>query len=829
MQFLKFTLFSLLLVITGQITLASNGELLLFHNGSDHPVTQDFLTKYAPQIEEMAKSQGIDVKQINVSEEGTTKLVRFTPAIVFQNHLGRSLYVGRYHYVDKIKTFIRTVKRLPQKDVINRKHDVMVWENDYAKVLTPVKVTSLAGSLPKGFDQEEFKEKALAAIAEGTNNYRLEKLHDAFRTDRLMYAAFYPHLSKKGKLSISVEAYSQFNCVIPVYKQFDEPVQGSFRSFEKVFQKAGALIEEQIIAQLGSVERGDGFLPIGSGTPMKTFDELGYPLPPAPEGATSNLAAVDLIIPQKWTMDGPIADDVPLINFNFPAPLDYYAGEIKEMEGGLELGAGADIKKSLASFSAILKSMTMGDESLDEHVGEMIELMEFPKSNFTFKEVKVIDQPVLNFGSVTQIVVNGTMDFKGLKAPVTVTSQIELVLNEAGDPRLQVYAFFKMPLKEKWDVDGPDGPEEASNFLDFNLNFLLKPKQSNNPKDLERIRLLNEGQRAPKAPAPNEKEHGPNVGSGFGAMESGAMGTLSKPGELVGQNVLIPESPYSGPDDDIKTKTIEVNGLTYTYLEKGKGKAVFLLHGFPDLATTWEETMHALSGEYRCIAPFLRGYYPTDTATDGDYSSWTIASDIAAIAKALGIEKYSVIGHDWGASVAYNLANLHPDQVDKLVTVAIPHPSYIKLTPRLAIRARHFLKFRNSKSLESTRKKDFAYIDKLVRRWAPNWEEREQTMELVKETFRKPGRLEAALGYYWTFANAPKDPERDELSDRIPSMPFLVFAGKSDGALVMKPFRKMEKELGDKVKIVIDEEAGHFFHQEAPELFHKEVKAFLKR
>ncbi len=468
------SLLTLILVLISQDANATNGELLLFHSGTDHSVTQDFLVNYAPRIEEMAKSQDIEVRRIDVSR-GTTDMVYFTPAIVFQNYLGRSLYLGRYHCIDKIKTFIRTVRRLPHKDVVNRKDDVMVWGNEYAKIICPLKVTQLAGVLPDRFDRRAFKEKALAAIAEGTKNYEFLKHCDARRGDRLMYAALYPYCSRDGKLYISLEIYSQFNCVIPVYKQFEDPISGSFNSLEKVFQKAGALIEEQILEQLESTEYGDGLLPIASSTPVKSFDELGYPLPPAPHRENKTTVSPNLTIPRKWIVEGPVGEAIPLINFNFPAPLESYTGEIKKMEGTLELGPGATISKSLASFSAVLESMTMGDKSLDEHVAGMISLVEYPKSSFSFIEVEVIDQPTLSFGSLTQILVRGTLDFKGLKALVSVTSQIEPILNEVGEPRLQVYAFFKMPLKEKWNVEGPEGPESASNFLDFHLNFLLKP------------------------------------------------------------------------------------------------------------------------------------------------------------------------------------------------------------------------------------------------------------------------------------------------------------------------------------------------------------------
>ena len=476
MRKLKSTILLLALAFAGQFLLASNGELLLFHNGSSEPVNLDFVKKYAPQIEEMAKSQGITTKLVAIENEAP-ELVRFTPAIVYQNHLGRSLYIGRYHYVDKIKTFMRTVKRFPQKDVVNEKHDVMVWSYEQSTIVTPVKITPLTGKVPADFDQKAFKKEALAALDEGMKNYRFMEEFDARRTHRLMYAAFYPHRSKDGKIYISMEVYSQFNCVDPVYKQFKEPVSGSFKKWEKVFAQAGAQVEEQIIAQLNNTERGDGLQPMGRNIQTRSFEDMGFPLPPAPAGA-SNQAAVDMKMPQKWIMDGPIAADVPLINFNFPAPLDYYAGEITQMNGQLILGKDAQISSSIASFAARLESMTMGDENLDLHVNEMISLLKYPKSSFTFNSISVVDQPQLIFGTMTQFVVDGMLDFKGLEVPVTVTSQIEPILNEAGQPRLQVYAFFKMPLKEHWDIDGPDGPEEASNFLDFNINFLMQPSET---------------------------------------------------------------------------------------------------------------------------------------------------------------------------------------------------------------------------------------------------------------------------------------------------------------------------------------------------------------
>lgn len=269
--------------------------------------------------------------------------------------------------------------------------------------------------------------------------------------------------------------------------------------------------------------------------------------------------------------------------------------------------------------------------------------------------------------------------------------------------------------------------------------------------------------------------------------------------------------------------------FTYTYIEKGTGPVIVLLHGFPDLANTWDESIADLSQEYRCIAPFLRGYYPTDIPDNGDYRVKTIAEDIGLLMEKLDVDHYFLVGQDWGASIAYAVANLYPKAVTKLVTIAIPHPRYLKVTIPLISKARHFIRFRNpSSSLNYTRRNNFDYIDRLFRRWSPNWTDYTPTAVQVKATFAMPGRLEAALGYYWDLVKSINDRELQAFYAQKPQMPLLAFAGKTDGALSLSPYTYMKASMGDDVKIVIDEVAGHFLHREIPEKFLKELKAFIK-
>lgn len=273
-----------------------------------------------------------------------------------------------------------------------------------------------------------------------------------------------------------------------------------------------------------------------------------------------------------------------------------------------------------------------------------------------------------------------------------------------------------------------------------------------------------------------------------------------------------------------------VNGIEYYFVRKGEGPTIFFIHGFPDLAGTWDGAIDELSKDYQCVAVFMRGYYPTGMPEDGNYHPHTVAQDILALADHLKVEQFYAIGQDWGAFVSYVVANLAPERVKKFIAIAIPHPRYIKLGPIGLYKARHFIRFRDAKSsLDYTRKNDFAYIDKLFRRWSPNWTNYRPTFELIRRTFRLEGRLEGALGYYWSMTKARKNPDKTQAKQVYgrPKVPFLCLVGKSDGALLMKPFQAMQDDLGELCQVRYHDQAGHFLQQEAPEFLLKETQRFL--
>ena len=121
---------------------------------------------------------------------------------------------------------------------------------------------------------------------------------------------------------------------------------------------------------------------------------------------------------------------------------------------------------------------------------------------------------------------------------------------------------------------------------------------------------------------------------------------------------------------------IEANGLRFSVQDEGTGTPVVLLHGFPDTHRLWRRQVDALvrSG-YRAIVPDLRGRGASDRPPDvRDYALRMVVQDVAGIMGELGIRRTHVVGHDWGAAVAWLLASLMPDCVDRLVALSVGFP-----------------------------------------------------------------------------------------------------------------------------------------------------------
>src|SRR5882724_11812032 len=119
--------------------------------------------------------------------------------------------------------------------------------------------------------------------------------------------------------------------------------------------------------------------------------------------------------------------------------------------------------------------------------------------------------------------------------------------------------------------------------------------------------------------------------------------------------------------DPFKSAVVNANGVRFATLEAGDGPLVLCLHGFPDHARSFRHQLPALAAAgFRAVAPYMRGYAPTQAAPDGRYQSAVLAQDATELITALGYDSAYVFGHDWGAMAAYGAAIIAPQRVKKL-------------------------------------------------------------------------------------------------------------------------------------------------------------------
>jgi pimeloyl-ACP methyl ester carboxylesterase len=118
--------------------------------------------------------------------------------------------------------------------------------------------------------------------------------------------------------------------------------------------------------------------------------------------------------------------------------------------------------------------------------------------------------------------------------------------------------------------------------------------------------------------------------------------------------------------------------------ERGAGDPVLLVGGFPDHAIGLLPLADALAAAgFRAIVAAYPGYAPSETLPDDDYSIPAVAADLMAVMEALGAPRFSIVGHGWGGLYGYLMASLHPDRVERLVSIAAPHPAGFSRRHRL--------------------------------------------------------------------------------------------------------------------------------------------------
>jgi pimeloyl-ACP methyl ester carboxylesterase len=147
--------------------------------------------------------------------------------------------------------------------------------------------------------------------------------------------------------------------------------------------------------------------------------------------------------------------------------------------------------------------------------------------------------------------------------------------------------------------------------------------------------------------------------------------------------------PEDAPVSELKRRVVETNGIKMHIAEQGEGPLVLLCHGFPEAWYSWRHQLKALADAgFHAVAPDQRGYGHTERPERIDaYTQLHLVGDMVGLLDALGEETAVVVGHDWGAPVAWNSALLRPDRFRAVAGLSVPYTGRGPIAPTKGLKA----------------------------------------------------------------------------------------------------------------------------------------------
>ena len=256
------------------------------------------------------------------------------------------------------------------------------------------------------------------------------------------------------------------------------------------------------------------------------------------------------------------------------------------------------------------------------------------------------------------------------------------------------------------------------------------------------------------------------------------------------------------PELAIKHAFAEVGDVRLHYAECGSGDdLVILLHGFPECWYSWRHQLPVLGRRYHVVAPDMRGYNLSDKpARVDDYRIEFLVADIAGLIRYFGKDNAAIVSHDWGAGVAWALAQRHPELVSKLVAMQVPPPAAWRanFTLRQLRHSWYMFFFQLPRVPEGwARANDFARLERMYKETtARKGVFTDADIEVYKEALRQPGALTAGINYYR--ANVLRSlfrggVETSKESDGRIRVPTLFIYGEQDHAVLPETVRGVSR------------------------------------
>jgi pimeloyl-ACP methyl ester carboxylesterase len=271
---------------------------------------------------------------------------------------------------------------------------------------------------------------------------------------------------------------------------------------------------------------------------------------------------------------------------------------------------------------------------------------------------------------------------------------------------------------------------------------------------------------------------------------------------------------------EIEFSRVITNGIMLHVAQAGPvdGPLMILLHGFPEFWYGWKKHIPLLAGAgFRVWAPDQRGYNTSDKPPRvRDYRLETLASDVVGLIEAAGRDKAIIVGHDWGAAVAWWVAHRHPGRVDKLVIINVPHPLVMwrlaKTSIRQLLRSWYIFLFQIPRLPEwGARRNHWSSVVQTMRASSLPGTFSDHDFEEYRRAWSQPRAYTAMLSWYRAmFRHGVQKPT----SARI-LQPTLILWGKQDRFLRAKG-AKMSLAMCDRGELVLFEENTHWLQHERP-------------
>jgi epoxide hydrolase 4 len=257
---------------------------------------------------------------------------------------------------------------------------------------------------------------------------------------------------------------------------------------------------------------------------------------------------------------------------------------------------------------------------------------------------------------------------------------------------------------------------------------------------------------------------------------------------------------------------------------------VVLLHGFPEPWLGWQHQLPALAQAGLAVfAPDQRGYNLSDKPRPvQSYALDLLVADITSLLDSLGLTRAAIVGHDWGAMVAWRLALTRPERVSRLVIINVPHPDVFRYTlrhdPRQMLRSWYALFFQLPWLPEAlSRHNGFSLWQRALLATSRRGAFTPRDLELYERAWAQPGAFPAMLNWYRAYLRFPPRPTA---SPRV-RVPTLVIWGKRDAALLSDMARASADQCDDG-RLEMLPEATHWVHREEPARVNQLLVEFLQ-